>query len=341
MDELTLDGKIYISSKRSAQITGYAKDYVGQLCREGRVEARLVGRNWYVLESSIREHRFGAEAIVEAAPAEIEANNTWKGSNYVSETIAEMPTIVETPSYKPVNTNSGLVSEYRSVNAFDIVAPEEKFEPIIADATTESPSPAIQEMQSAWHDWFSRTHESKASEEIVVESPEVAEESDENEENTTSLEDFSEEVSVQFEEDEVLETEEVEDESEDEEEEEESVPIHRTFAAPARHVVAEAPIRSVERPVSTANYMPERREVRPMIEHPEPQGRIIRERRVVTTRKGTSGAVRFILILVSIAAIVIAVLDSGKIDSYVSQYVSRFTPLQYLAGQSSFERVNK
>ena len=62
MDELEFDGKTYVSSKRAAQITGYAKDYVGQLCREGRVQARLVGRNWYVLESSIHEHRFGPTA---------------------------------------------------------------------------------------------------------------------------------------------------------------------------------------------------------------------------------------------------------------------------------------
>ncbi len=42
MNELTLDGKTYVSSRRAAEITGYAKDYVGQLCREGHVEARLV-----------------------------------------------------------------------------------------------------------------------------------------------------------------------------------------------------------------------------------------------------------------------------------------------------------
>ena len=70
MDELTFDDQIYLSSKRAAQITGYAKDYVGQLCREGRVVARLIGRNWYVLESSIREHRFGpAEIVHEEIPA--------------------------------------------------------------------------------------------------------------------------------------------------------------------------------------------------------------------------------------------------------------------------------
>ncbi len=59
MEELVIGDTKYISSKRAAEITGYAKDYVGQLCREGRVEARLVGRSWYVREASIRDHRFG------------------------------------------------------------------------------------------------------------------------------------------------------------------------------------------------------------------------------------------------------------------------------------------
>ncbi len=61
MEEIVFDGKKYISSKLAAKLTGYAKDYVGQLCREGRVTARLVGRSWYVLEDSIKEHRFGVE----------------------------------------------------------------------------------------------------------------------------------------------------------------------------------------------------------------------------------------------------------------------------------------
>ncbi len=61
MEEIVFDGKKYISSKLAAKLTGYAKDYVGQLCRESRVTARLVGRSWYVLEDSIKEHRFGTE----------------------------------------------------------------------------------------------------------------------------------------------------------------------------------------------------------------------------------------------------------------------------------------
>ena len=61
MEEILIEEKKYVSSKRAAKITGYAKDYVGQLCREGRVPARLVGRSWYVLESAIQDHRFGKE----------------------------------------------------------------------------------------------------------------------------------------------------------------------------------------------------------------------------------------------------------------------------------------
>ncbi len=59
MDELVIDDKKYLSTKRAAKVTGYAKDYVGQLCREGRVPARLIGRSWYVLESALQDHRFG------------------------------------------------------------------------------------------------------------------------------------------------------------------------------------------------------------------------------------------------------------------------------------------
>lgn len=56
VDELILKQRRYISAKRAAKICDYANDYVGQLCREGRVEAVRVGRNWYVEEASILEH---------------------------------------------------------------------------------------------------------------------------------------------------------------------------------------------------------------------------------------------------------------------------------------------
>lgn len=57
MHELLLDGKRYISSKRASEIATYSKDYVGQLCRAGKLDCRLVGRTWYVNERSIYSHK--------------------------------------------------------------------------------------------------------------------------------------------------------------------------------------------------------------------------------------------------------------------------------------------
>ena len=58
---LKIDGKIYISSSRAAEISKYSKDYIGQLCRKGEVVAQMVGRAWYVDQESLFEHKKNAE----------------------------------------------------------------------------------------------------------------------------------------------------------------------------------------------------------------------------------------------------------------------------------------
>lgn len=87
MDEIVIEEKKYISSKQAAKVTGYAKDYIGQLCREGRVPARLVGRSWYVLESAIQDHRFGNPEVDEPvkaqeAPQRASSAPTWEPPRY-------------------------------------------------------------------------------------------------------------------------------------------------------------------------------------------------------------------------------------------------------------------
>lgn len=57
MDELVVDGEKYISSKRAARLSGYTKDYIGQLCRAGKIPSKMVGRSWYVKEEALKEHR--------------------------------------------------------------------------------------------------------------------------------------------------------------------------------------------------------------------------------------------------------------------------------------------
>jgi len=88
MEEIILDEKKYISSKQAAKVTGYAKDYIGQLCREGRVQARLVGRSWYVLESAILDHRFGTDSaqgeIEEAISSKtVSSIDAWEAPRYM------------------------------------------------------------------------------------------------------------------------------------------------------------------------------------------------------------------------------------------------------------------
>lgn len=144
MDEITIGDKTYISSKQAAKITGYAKDYVGQLCREGRVEARLVGRNWYVLDSAIREHRFGKEeeeaAAEEEAPvASTDRVSTWKKPQYE----AEMPILVPDFSKKADSNDIG--------------------------------TPAIADMQSAWREWFQDRQQDQGTGETLINDEELEE----------------------------------------------------------------------------------------------------------------------------------------------------------------------
>lgn len=51
------NGKEYISAIRAGEYVGYSSDYVGQLCRAGKISAKLVGRTWYVDLEELKNHR--------------------------------------------------------------------------------------------------------------------------------------------------------------------------------------------------------------------------------------------------------------------------------------------
>lgn len=57
MDVLQVGNKKYIKASTMARNLGYTSDYVGQLCRAGKVDAKLIGRSWYVQEDSIADHK--------------------------------------------------------------------------------------------------------------------------------------------------------------------------------------------------------------------------------------------------------------------------------------------
>ena len=57
MKELVIDGKKYQKATEVARHLGYTSDYVGQLCRAGKVEAQQIGRSWYVVPETIHAHK--------------------------------------------------------------------------------------------------------------------------------------------------------------------------------------------------------------------------------------------------------------------------------------------
>lgn len=57
METLVLDGKSYVKASKAAKELGYATDYVGQLCRGGKVDAHLIGRTWYVNQEELGTHK--------------------------------------------------------------------------------------------------------------------------------------------------------------------------------------------------------------------------------------------------------------------------------------------
>ncbi len=169
MDELTIDGKIYVSSKRAAAITGYAKDYIGQLCREGRVEAKLVGRSWYVYEPSLKKHRFNDE---EEQPEVPKAETAW-GSLPTEEPIPA-------PSSPELSENTSIQAVWDAPTyAAEEVEPLPELEPVVEEPAQEP----LTDMQSAWQEWFAnRPEEAPVTElvaEEVVEAPRAPEESKE------------------------------------------------------------------------------------------------------------------------------------------------------------------
>lgn len=128
MDEILIEEKKYVSSKRAAKMTGYAKDYIGQLCREGRVPARLVGRSWYVLETAIQDHRFGAPdgtALSASAPP----TSTWEFPRYEASSDELLPSI-----NRLRDTEKGVVSDNK----------------------------ASEYLQDSWRAWFDRVAETEA-----------------------------------------------------------------------------------------------------------------------------------------------------------------------------------
>jgi hypothetical protein len=57
VEKISFGNKEYVKASDIAKKFRYTQDYVGQLCRGDKVDARLVGRVWYINPESVTEYR--------------------------------------------------------------------------------------------------------------------------------------------------------------------------------------------------------------------------------------------------------------------------------------------
>jgi len=54
-DQIYFDGKRFVSASDASLHSGLTRDYVAKLCRDGKVNGRRVGKNWYVEHSALQD----------------------------------------------------------------------------------------------------------------------------------------------------------------------------------------------------------------------------------------------------------------------------------------------
>lgn len=295
MDEITIGDKTYVSSKQAAKITGYAKDYVGQLCREGRVEARLVGRNWYVLDSAIREHRFGKEEekpVISEPESPVNRVSTWQKPQYVSETPVLVPGLTEKTS-----STAG--------------------------------SPAIADMQSAWREWFEEKNTLQAAlpdgsedfkdEYLPLIVPEPSVEKQPEEVIPVQKAEENEMVVISR----IRHQPEADSNDQSESLEGEKVELHRSYTT------TNSPRKEYEDEVAQVRQAPR-------IQTPA-----VRAPLLVEAKESGSGAIRALLIVVSLAAVLVALVGTGNAEQLLSGTSLDFgvqkEVIDFLGGKSTYK----
>lgn len=90
-DEITIAEKKYVSSKRASELSGYTQDYIGQLARNGHIDAQRVGGLWYVQMEALSGYKEKADQYKPQPPSRTPGTNSdpeslisFDGKDYIS-----------------------------------------------------------------------------------------------------------------------------------------------------------------------------------------------------------------------------------------------------------------
>ena len=53
-DEIFFGKSRFISAGDAARFSGFTRDYIAMLCRQGTLRGKRIGRNWYVDEEALK-----------------------------------------------------------------------------------------------------------------------------------------------------------------------------------------------------------------------------------------------------------------------------------------------
>ncbi len=126
-DTLIFEGKNYISANRAAKTMSYAQDYIGQLCRSGKLDCRMVGRSWFVTEGSLLAHRANAIDSTAERVAKIVLAPTIcpiSISPLVIIPIPPIPPIPPTSSFKYESVKASLLPELQKKVPMQFIMPK-------------------------------------------------------------------------------------------------------------------------------------------------------------------------------------------------------------------------
>lgn len=108
MEQVILDGVEYVKASAIAKQFHYTADYVGQLCRGKKVDARLVGRTWFVNPKSLTEHKKNKYSKHAVESESVALNNEERESVKVS-----VQPVLKSKTSKYLSTRPDLVESKR------------------------------------------------------------------------------------------------------------------------------------------------------------------------------------------------------------------------------------
>ena len=85
MDEIVIESRHYVSSRRAAEEIGFSQAYVTHLAREGILDARMIGGLWFISREALELHKAQATTrsdVPDSVRTEAEAFPSVRGARH-------------------------------------------------------------------------------------------------------------------------------------------------------------------------------------------------------------------------------------------------------------------